>query len=69
MPVDQTITLSDALNAKVIARWGSVLAWKQWVRAATKADIYNAAVNAAQVQARALVASAEAAAAAQRDSL
>jgi hypothetical protein len=49
------MTISQGLNDKIVTRWGSVANWKMWVRASTKADIYNAALNSAEINARALV--------------
>lgn len=61
---DITFSVSQGLNDRIIARWGSVANYKVWLRATTKADIFNAAVNNANIVAMAQVAAARVAAAA-----
>lgn len=56
---DLTIPVSAALDVKIKTRWGSIAAWRQWVRDITKADIRNATIADAQIRAAALIAQAE----------
>jgi hypothetical protein len=32
------INLSDGLEAKVLEEWGSVIAWKDWIKTATRKE-------------------------------
>lgn len=66
---DITMTISQGLNDKIVSRWGSVANWKLWVRNSTKADIFNAAVNDANIVAMAAVEAARKAVEAQDTSL
>ena len=63
MAVDVNINLSDALDGKITARWGTTLAWKQWVKDKTKLEI--AAADERKIIADSLASQAAALAAAQ----
>ena len=39
---DVNVNLSDALNTKILTRWGTIAAWKQWVKDKSKLEIAEA---------------------------
>jgi hypothetical protein len=48
-----SLTISDKLNAKITAHWGSTTAWKDWVKEATREQVRQSAVRKAQEDANA----------------
>lgn len=39
---DINFSVNDVLDAKIKARWGTTLAWKQWVKDKTRLEITDA---------------------------
>jgi hypothetical protein len=50
---DVTLNYSQGMEDKIIAKHGTIAAYKQWVKRCTKDDIRNHMVNNAQIAANA----------------
>jgi hypothetical protein len=56
---DVSINISDGLEGKIVARWGTVLAWKQWVKEKTRGELLASDVRQMKADAEALKLAAE----------
>lgn len=50
---DINFNLSDALDAKIVAKWGDRATWKQWVKDETKRQILADELGQIDINARA----------------